>query len=113
MGLAASQSRYCMLTSRKDDVEGSLLRVANKRLELSRDSERISHEYTDALNATKLTYNNGTKDVDVSPQDAISAYNDMKNLGGNVELINAGNYDHTASLIHSLPEIQRWFNNTR
>jgi pimeloyl-ACP methyl ester carboxylesterase len=62
---------------------------------------------------TRLRFFYGTKDVDVSPQDAISAYNDMKNLGGNVELINAGNYDHTASLIHSLPEIQRWFNNTR
>jgi hypothetical protein len=55
----------------------------------------------------------GTKDVDVSPQDAISAYNYMKNSGGNVELINSGNYDHTGSLIHSLAEIQKWFNNTK
>lgn len=52
----------------------------------------------------------GTKDVDVSPQDAISAYNFMKNSGGNVELINSGNYDHVGSLLHSLPEILQWFN---
>jgi len=66
MGLAASQGRLLMLTARKDDVEGDLMRVANKRLELSRDSENISQEYNDALNATKLTYNNGAQDVDVS-----------------------------------------------
>jgi hypothetical protein len=62
---------------------------------------------------TRIRLFYGTKDVDVSPQDAISAYNYMKNSGGNVELINSGNYDHTGSLIHSLPEIQKWFNDIK
>jgi len=62
---------------------------------------------------TKMRLYYGTKDVDVSPQDAISAYNYMKNSGGNVELINSGNYDHVGSLLHSLPGILIWFNNIK
>ena len=37
----------------------------------------------------------------------------MKNSGGNVELVNSGDYDHTGSFLNSLPEIQKWFNNTK
>ncbi len=55
----------------------------------------------------------GAKDLDVSPQDAIAAYNYMKNLGGNVEILNTGDQDHLGSLLSSLPEIQKWFNNTK
>ncbi len=62
---------------------------------------------------SKLRLFYGTKDTDVSPQDAISAFTYMKNSGGNVELINSGDFDHTGSLIHSLPGIQKWFNNTK
>ena len=62
---------------------------------------------------TKLRLFYGTKDLDVSPEDAISAFTYMKISGGNVELINSGNYDHTGSLIHSLPGIQKWFNDTK
>jgi len=62
---------------------------------------------------TKLRLFYGTKDLDVSPEDAISAFTYMKISGGNVELINSGDYDHTGSLIHSLPGIQKWFNDTK
>ncbi len=62
---------------------------------------------------TKLRLFYGENDVDVSPQDAIAAYDYMKNLGGNVEIINTGNYDHIKSLLHSLPAIQKWFDNTK
>lgn len=66
MGLAASQARLLMLTGRKDDVEGQLMRIANQRLSLSRQSAQLSEDYTDALNATKLTLNTGSSDVDVT-----------------------------------------------
>jgi hypothetical protein len=55
----------------------------------------------------------GTTDTDVSPQDAISAYAYMNSIGGNVELVNAGEYDHMQCCYYSLPEIQKWFNNTK
>lgn len=63
MGLAASHARLCMLTRRKADVEARLMRVSNAKMALARDSERVSKEYTKALNATSLVYNTGTKDV--------------------------------------------------
>lgn len=61
---------------------------------------------------TKIKLFYGSQDIDVSPEDAISAYNFMKNAGGNVDLINVGEYDHVESLLHALPEIQKWFNET-
>lgn len=66
MGLASSQGRLITLTARKDDVQGQLMKVANKKLSLARQSANVSREYTDALNATKLTYNTGAKDIDVT-----------------------------------------------
>lgn len=66
MGLAASHARLCMLTLRKSDVEGRLMHIANKKLSLARDSERISEEYNNGLNATLLTYNTGASDVPVT-----------------------------------------------
>lgn len=55
----------------------------------------------------------GSKDVDVSPQDAIAAYEHMSAMGGNVRLINTGEFDHSGSLINALSDIQQWFNNTK
>lgn len=63
MGLASSQARLCMLTRRKADVEARLMRVSNAKMALARDSEKVSKEYTRALNATSLVYNTGAKDV--------------------------------------------------
>lgn len=56
MGLAASQARLLLLTARKDDVESQLMSIANQKLSLSRQSAKISEEYSDSLNATKLTW---------------------------------------------------------
>lgn len=61
MGLAASQARMLMLTSRKSDIESKLQARANDLLSMSRDSQELSQEYQSALNATKLVWNeNGT-----------------------------------------------------
>jgi hypothetical protein len=82
----------------------------------------VSNWFTDALgqNETykwkpiaKVRLFYGNNDTDVSPQDAVSAFNYMKNIGGNAELVNTGNYDHTETLLQSLPEIQKWFNNSK
>lgn len=63
MGLAASQARLLTLTSRKSDVEGRLMSIANQKLALSRDSAKLSTNYSDALSSKKLTWDvaDGTK----------------------------------------------------
>jgi len=69
MGLAASQVRLLMLTGRKDDVEGGLMSLANQKLGLARKSADLSKDYSNALNATKLVWNNGgstSSDVDLT-----------------------------------------------
>ena len=56
MGLAASQSRLLMLTARQSDVESSLMRIANEKLSLSRQSSVNSEKYSEALSARTLTW---------------------------------------------------------
>jgi hypothetical protein len=36
----------------------------------------------------------------------------MKQVGGNVEVLNWGPLDHYQTLLNSLPDIQAWFNQT-
>lgn len=58
----------------------------------------------------KLRFYYGDQDQDVIPQESIDAYHYMKNLGGNVEIINIGPYNHNQSILKALPHIQSWFN---
>jgi hypothetical protein len=78
-----------------------------------------SNWFTDALEKneaykykpiTPLRLYYGTGGIDVATEDAIETYKYMKKLGGNVELVNTGDNDHTETLLHSLPEVQKWFN---
>lgn len=91
MGLAASHARLCMLTRRKSDVEARLMRVSNAKMQLARDSEKVSKEYTRALNATSLVYNMGNKDVDLTYGLIMSPTTQcmLTNSAGNVVLDNA------------------------
>lgn len=66
MGLAASQARMLMLTSRKSDIESKLQSRANDLLSMSRDSQKLSQEYQSALNATKLVWNDNGSNADLS-----------------------------------------------
>lgn len=66
MGLAASQARLLMLTSRKDDVEYKMMSIANQKLAMSRQSAQLSQDYNDALNATKLTWDTGNGNIDLT-----------------------------------------------
>lgn len=68
MGLAASQCRLLMLTSRKSDVEGQMMSICNEKLSLSRQSAELSDNYTKELNATKLVWNtnSGSSSTDLT-----------------------------------------------
>lgn len=64
MGLAASQARLLLLTSRQSDVENQLMTLANQKLSLSRKTADVSAQYQNALNATVLNW--ATDDGDVA-----------------------------------------------
>ena len=51
----------------------------------------------------------GSKDKDVSPADAIKAYQRMKQLGGNVQLIGVVDLNHLQAAISALPKTRAFF----
>lgn len=66
MGLAASQARLLTITARKADCEFESMKLSHQKIALSRDMERISDEYQNAMNKTKLIYDyygTGTSDM--------------------------------------------------
>lgn len=66
MGLAASQARLLTITARKADCEFESMKLSHQKIALSRDMERISDEYQNAMNQTKLVYDyygTGTSDM--------------------------------------------------
>lgn len=56
MGLAASQARLLMLTSRIHDVEYQAQMIQNAKLELAMREDEVYRKYTEALDATTLTF---------------------------------------------------------
>lgn len=56
MGLAGEQARLLTITARKSDCEFQSMNLSHQKIALSRDMERISTEYQNALNTTKLVY---------------------------------------------------------
>lgn len=56
MGLAASQARLLTITARKADCEFESMNLSHQKLALARDMERVSTEYQNSLNQTKLVY---------------------------------------------------------
>lgn len=56
MGLSASQARLLTITARKSDCEFQSMTLSHQKIALSRDMERVSQEYQNALNNTKLVY---------------------------------------------------------
>lgn len=51
----------------------------------------------------------GSTDDTVIPEEAHAAFAHMRALGGNVEVVEVGPYDHDQIVLPSLPPIQRWF----
>lgn len=83
MGLAASQARLLMLTSRKGDVENNLMSIANNKLSISRESAALSQAYSDTLSSRKLTWDttktsNGTTPLNY---DLLMIPNDINTSG--------------------------------
>ncbi|MCQ2788993.1 MAG: hypothetical protein MJ229_01310 [bacterium] len=59
MGLAASQARFLLLSSRQSDVELRMQSITNQKLALQRRSGDIAAKYQRSLNATNLYWNGG------------------------------------------------------
>ncbi len=57
MGLAASQARFLLLSSRQSDVELRMQSITNQKLALQRQSGDIATKYQRAMNASSLFWN--------------------------------------------------------
>ncbi len=70
MGMAASQVRFLQLTNRKNDIGFQLTQLANDKVSLARDMQKVSKEYQNALNQKVLKWSNnsGVTYVDLSYQ---------------------------------------------
>ena len=68
MGMSASQVRLLQLTNRKSDIGYQLTKLSNERTALTRETQKISRAYTDALNSTILKWSNngGVSYIDLS-----------------------------------------------
>ena len=69
MGMAASQARLLMLTSRLHDVELKAQQLQNAKLQLSTQQDAVYEDYQKALDATTLTmqtYAGGTTRTDIT-----------------------------------------------
>ncbi len=58
MGLAASQARFLGITARKTSCEYKSTEIAQQKLEITNQLSDISVDYANAMNATKLIWNN-------------------------------------------------------
>lgn len=84
MGMAASQARLLLLTSRIHDVELKAQQLQNAKLQLSTQQDEVYEEYQRALDATTLTFAISTNGV----QSSIAATYD------NLFSVNAANADN-------------------
>ena len=65
MGLAASQARFLAITSRKARCEFESMSIAQDKLSVTRDLEKISKDYQQALNQTSLAWDFDGSGVDL------------------------------------------------
>lgn len=80
MGLATEQARFLCITARKADCEYKSTEIAQQKLEITNQLSNISADYSNALNSTKLVWQNDATDrtagVTYSLLMTPSAYND-------------------------------------
>ena len=60
MGMAASQSRFLQLTCRKNDIGYELTRLSNDKVSLTRDMQKVSRDYHNALSQKTLKWSNNS-----------------------------------------------------
>lgn len=58
MGMSASQVRFLSLQNRKSDIGRRLTDLSNRKMSLSRDMNKVSRNYTEALNQKMLKWSN-------------------------------------------------------
>ena len=75
MGLAASQARLLSLTARIHDVEYQAQMIQNAKLQLATQEDEVYRKYTEALDATTLTYQ------DMSGNRVAASFNNLCGLG--------------------------------
>ena len=89
MGMAASQARLLMITSRLHDVELKAQQIQNAKLQLSTQQDAVYEEYQRALDATTLTMasidTNGVRSDIVGTFDSIFGINGARpaSIGNN------------------------------
>lgn len=64
MGLAASQARFLCITARKSECEYKSTTLAQEKLEITNQMSEISADYANAMNATKLVWQNDAATYD-------------------------------------------------
>ena len=57
MGMSANQARLLFISSRINDIELKSQQIANQKMRLASDSEKVANDYTAALNKTMLVVN--------------------------------------------------------
>ena len=60
MGMAASQVRLLQLTTRKNDIGWQLENLSMQKTSLSRDMQRVTKNYQNALSTKKLKMSNNS-----------------------------------------------------
>ena len=60
MGMASTQVRLLQLTNRKNDIGLQLSKLSNDKMSLTRDMQRISKDYQNALNQKVLKWSNNS-----------------------------------------------------
>lgn len=58
MGLATAQARFLGITARKADCEYKSTEIAQQKLEITNQLSQVSADYSNALNSTKLVWQN-------------------------------------------------------
>ena len=58
MGLSATNARFLAFTSRKHDITGMQMHYSNQKMALSRDMQRVSRNYQNALNSKIYKWSN-------------------------------------------------------
>lgn len=106
MGMAASQGRLLQLTNRKNTISTELSRLSNEKISLTREMQKVSREYQDALNTTVLKWssNSGVTYVDMTYSNLMtpSSMNQMEPYvitDINDRVVIASNYEEYAKMI--------------
>ena len=91
MGMASSQARLLMLTSRLHDVELKAQQLQNAKIQLATEEDEIYEEYQRALDATTLTLST-YGDSGINLTNIVATFNNTFSIGANTPAkVSSGN----------------------